>query len=484
MRHRLLRLQRFVQHDIWKTHHSGDPERSDWRMQFVRVLSLAFEGLSKNQLLMRASGLSYASLIGLGPLVAIAVMVSGSFLRSDLETQIKEALLIVAPTLRDYVSVTADPDAADSPTELDIFIDQVVGGAEDILNQVNTEGGGIFRIVGFVLLIWVGINLLTTIETTLNSIWGVTRGRDWSQRVVSYWTFLSLGTLLGIGSTALFSASTLAGFTDFLPFGSTVSGFIIWLSPLLAATMLIVFLTFSYQFFPNTTVRFKPALYGAILVAVLLFLVNFLSIAYLGWVIRMRSFFGSLAIFFVLMLGLYFFWFIILLGAQVTYAIQNVNFLTHREVWQRISVRTQELVTLAAFLRIARRFEECKPPPSAGDLAESLRVPGNVLNKCIELLVDNGWVAAVRKVDDDGMEENFYRPAKPLAKYSLGRFRETFANHGNSAGVDFVASDDPLLTRYLERTSEPAEAPDHDPSLDQLLTDKPLAPDRVSTKAR
>lgn len=450
MRLRIEQLRHYLEHDIWQTPASGETSPRRWYIPFLRVLSLTVEGLFQNQLLMRAAGLSYASLIGLGPLVAIVVMVSGWGLNANPESRIKELLLFVAPTLKEYITVGAERAALDGLSELDLLIEQIVTGAESLLQQVNTGGKGTVSIIGILVLIFVGINLLTSIEKTFNAIWGVKRGRNWSQRIVSYWAFISLGALLGLGSTALFSASTLASYFNWLPFGETLTSVIITLSPFLAALMLVVMLTFGYQFFPNTTVRFRPALYGATLVAIVLVLNNFLSILYVQQVIRMKSVFGSMGILLVMMFGLYFFWMFILVGAQLTYAIQNMNFLTHREVWKRISVRTQEMVTLAAFLMIARRFHDCLPAPTSGELSEHLRVPGNVLNTSLGLLADNGWVTPIRETDNDGMEELHYRPSKPLARYSLAGFREAFANHGNSSGVTFVANVDPLLNRYLE----------------------------------
>ncbi len=469
MRSALLHIRRFIQQAIWQSRSADIESLSRARTRFFRVVGLTYEGIGQNQLLMRAAGLSYASLIGLGPLVALVVMISGSYLKTDPEAQIKEILLFVAPTLREYINVSAVEESPDAPTELDLLIDQIVSGAEDIVGQVNTGGGSALGIIGIVVLIFVGINLLTTIEKTFNAVWGVHRGRNWSQRIVSYWTFLSLGALLGLGSTALFSASTLAGFFDWLPFGASITAIIVALTPLLAILMLIVLLTFGYQFFPNTTVRMRPALIGATLVAIALIANNFLSIFYVQQVIRMKSFFGSLGILFVMMFGLYFFWTFVLVGAQLTYAIQNVRFLTHREVWQRISVRTQEIVTLAAFLYIARRFHVAADAPSPTELSERLRVPGNVLNTALELLAENDWITPIRQANEDGIEETYYRPSKPLAHFSLASFHETFANHGNSAGVEFLSDTDPLLQHYLHEVSDlAAHGSDRDP-LDEVF---------------
>lgn len=478
---RLRQVREFIREDLWHYEAARKTRRAPRHIIFLRVLSLAWEGLQQNQLFTRAAALSYSTLIGLGPLIAIVVMISGSYFKGDAETRIKEALLFVAPTLREYVTVSqggaeATPEEAG---ELDRLIAQIIEGSEATIGQINTAGGRAVGIIGFFVLVFIGIQLLISIEKTFNSIWGVARGRQWTQRVVFYWTFITLGVLLGFGSTALLSASALNSLFEWLPFGATFTAVIITLMPLISLAMLILLLTFGYQFFPNTTVRFRPALIGASIVAILLLLNNYFSIVYVQQVIRMQSLYGSVGIILVMMVGIYFFWVFTLFGAQVTYAIQNVDFLTHREVWQKISVRTQETVTLAAWLLIARRFASSSEPPSAPEISEYLKVPGNVVNTALSVLVDNRWVTPFRQNEDEGLEETYYRPSRPLRTFTLAGYQSLFANHGNSRGADFIRDADPLLGVYrqIQKPSPEGEAVmDFDALFDRHPIDPPESP--------
>ena len=42
----------------------------------------------------------------------------------------------------------------------------------------------------------VGVLLLATVEDQLNALWRVTTPRPWIQRILAYWTLLTLGPLL------------------------------------------------------------------------------------------------------------------------------------------------------------------------------------------------------------------------------------------------------------------------------------------------
>jgi membrane protein len=473
---KLQRLRRFIERDIWDFGVGGDRSLQGQLRALVRVLVISARGLGENRLFSRAAALSYASLIALGPLVAIIVFLSGSFVQTDAETQIKRGLLFIAPSLQEYsrvdTSLEADPEMASAVDEL---ITRIVEGAESMLQQVNTGGSKAFGALGALIFIWVVIQLLTTVENTLNQIWGVHKGRLWSQRVVFYWTFVSLGVLLGLGSTALLSASNLATLTDWVPFGSSMANLTLALSPLLSFFMLVLLLTLFYRFFPNTSVHFKPALIGSLLTASLLLLNNFLSILYVHRVISFQSLYGSVGIIPVLMFGLYFFWILILLGGQLTYAVQNVSYLTTRSAWITISPRSRKLLTLAAFTHIARRFRDCEPPPTIHDISSRFKVPTNLLNESASLLEKMGWITRVAiEGAREEAEGSGFRPSRPLETYTPAAFQSTVERDGQSGAMQNLPAADPILKAYTEALDQLQGDTFWETDMASLLVEHPL----------
>ncbi|MGC9449852.1 MAG: YihY/virulence factor BrkB family protein [Oceanipulchritudo sp.] len=447
------RLREFLSRGIWEAGLGEETSLKGQWVAFLRILSISWRGLLENRLFSRAAALSYSSLIALGPLVAIVVFLSSSFVRTDAETQVKRALLFVAPSLQELITLEEVPGAGSEEermaTALDTLISQIVEGARELLSQINTAGSKTFGAMGFLILIWVVIQLLTSIETTLNQIWGVHQGRPWSQRIVFYWTFVSLGALLGLGSTALFSASNIAGMFDWVPFGSDMSTMLLNISPLLSFFMLVVLLALFYRFFPNTSVRLKPAFIGSLLTASLLFLNNYLSILYVHRVISFQSLYGSVGIIPVLMIGLYFFWVLILLGGQLTYAVQNVDFLANQAAWDRISPGARELLTLSAFLQIARRFHACEPAPTMNELSTRLHVPVNLVNEALQVLEELDWITRITIEERRSESESVgFRPARPLETYTLSRFRSAVEETGDSTIRANLQQTDPLLEKY------------------------------------
>ncbi len=435
-------LSDFLNRRIWQSAALGDRGLRGRLYALLRVFSIVLNGLTDNRLLSRSAALSYYSLIALGPLVAIAVMISGFVIdRDDPElaaASLNRVLQFIAPPVAEMSALGSDqptgPDARIDP-ELVKFLDQIID---------STRSGAVGA-MGVLLLIFISIQLLTSIEKTFNEIWGVRRGRSWFQRIVFYWTFISLGAVLGFASVTLLSAATLARLFDLLPYGAQL---LIWFAPLLSFLLVIALLVAFYRFIPNTAVLWRPALAGAFFVTCLLFLNNYLSFIYVQRVITHQSLYGSLGIIPVLMVGLYIFWFFILTGGQITYSVQNANFLTNRQAWADISTHTRETLSLAAFLLICRRFKDCQPAPSAAELAEIIRAPSHLLNECYTRLCDLGWINAATKVEKDGSQTVRYQPARPLNNITLASFKESFEHYGNDTGAELIHEVDPLIDYY------------------------------------
>lgn len=471
------RLRNFLEHEIWEYGVGGEPSLKGQWIAFLRILSIAFRGLSENRLFSKAAALSYSSLIALGPLVAVVVIFSSSLIRTDAETQIKRALLFIAPSLNEMITLEpASPgsDSGEMATALDTLIAQIIEGAEALLSEVNTGGFKTFGLLGAFILIWVVIQLMTAVETTLNQIWGVHQGRPWIRRIVFYWTFISLGGLLGLGSTALFSASNLIGMLNWVPFGGEMVTVMLRLSPVISFAMLVLLLALFYRFFPNTPVAFKPALAGSLLTASLLILNNYLSILYVQRVLSIQSLYGSVGIIPVMMIGLFFFWVLILLGGQLTYAVQNVRFFANQAAWRQISSLGRELVTLSAFIQIARRFQGSEKAPTMNEMSRQLHIPVNFLNESLETLEEMRWIVRIAIDEEEGeKEEAGYRPAKPLAAYNLSRFRQTLEEFGQSDMIGSLVQSDPVLQRYREALRWHEKDEIFQTRLDELLESVP-----------
>ncbi len=438
--------------EIWDITSLNDKSIRGRMYSFLRIVSITFEGLTQNKILSRSAALSYSSLIGLGPLMAIGVMFSSFVLESgnpDLAVNsLNRVMQFVAPPLAEFSRVEEEELKAAGENEEALYNPQLILLINHIIDSAKS---GTVGIIGAILLILIAMQLLTSIESAFNEIWGVRRGRSFFKRVVFYWTFISLGAVLSFATVTVLSAPSIIRFISDLPYGRQLSGLIFWMTPLLLFILIVVLLMAFYRFIPNTSVGWTAALTGSVIVAVLLIFNNYLSFLYVQKVISSKSLYGSLAIVPILMIGLYIFWIFILLGGQITYSVQNANYLTNREAWHNISSYSRETLTLAAYLLIGRRFKNCQAPYTLREISEIVRAPGQILNTCLDRLGDQGWISAIPLSSEEGVDTVCYQPAKPLNKVTLSEFKNNFEHHGSNIGAHLVHNVDPLIDYYHQR---------------------------------
>ncbi len=449
--------------DIWELEHLGRKTLRARMYLLLRILTLTFQGLRRNKIPVQAAALTFYSLIGLGPLIAIGIMVSGFVVDKGDENMVSDAISTAIRYAAPQLALQIEQGENGSPSGLDPQITEMIN------NVISAAQSGTVGVVGSLMLFVIGIQVLTSIEGSFNSLWGVAQGRKFGERVVVYWTFISMGAVIGTAALTLKTLQTVSSFMERLPFGGEFLTIALFFSPVIVFVMLTALLALFFRFIPNTQVDWKPALTGAALVVVLLNLYNKLSFLYVQRVVDTRSLYGSVGIIVVLMLGLYVFWLLILLGGQVTYAVQNADYLTNENAWQKTSERSREVVSLATLLAIAKRFHAGGPPLKASELHKRLRVPSHILNSSITRLCEIGYLNQVESKTVEEERDHAYQPGRPLENIKLGEFKQAFECYGNNDGTDLVASSNPAIETYLEEIVSLKDCPSAGLKISDLL---------------
>ncbi|RKX35491.1 MAG: hypothetical protein DRP71_03355 [Verrucomicrobia bacterium] len=447
-----------------------------------RVFSLTWVGLSDNKLVSRAAGLSYSSLLSIGPLIAIAVLFSGLALdrgnTDEVVRMINKGILFIAPQVTEFEQIVDQTDNGGSgTTNAEPMVNPHL--ATMLENFIEGSRSKTIGVLGSLFLIVIVIQLFTSIEDAFNTIWGVRRGRNWVVRIVLYWTVVTLGAILAFASLTLLSASTFVTGLESLPLGSRIHAFLANSGSLVSLVALAVLLTAFYRFIPSTKVNWLPAIIGAVIVVAMLNLNNHLAFLYLRKVVIAQSLYGSVGILVVLMVGLYTFWLIILAGGQITYAIQNASFQGSRAVWNALSFRTREVVSFLILGLVCRRFHQCKPPYTASQLAAVTRIPNQLLNESLSRLQDLKLVTAIPPEDNDSGQDHRFQPARPLSSIGLAEFRTGFAALGETpAGIE-PSKLDPTIASFLKQGQDAMIQSYGDVSMVDLVNRQELPDDNI-----
>src|SRR5438105_6842765 len=247
--------------------------------------------------------------------------------------------------------------------------------------------------IGIVGIAGTGVLLLATVEDQLNALWRVTTPRPWGQRVVAYWTLMTLGPLLvGMSltlSTYLDSAARRAGL-DPEALVQFASGWPHVLARLVPLLLELVACTLLYCLIPNCAVRWRDGALGATVAAIAIEILKIGFTLYIGTISSYQTVYGALATVPIFLLWMYVSWMAVLLGAVVA-----ANLPTWR-VDERLAHLSSggvrlgfSLALIAALARAQRRGASCR----IAALATELGVATSVVDEHLQRLASSGFAA-------------------------------------------------------------------------------------------
>jgi len=377
------RASRFVRDELWE----AEPEPRTAAARALAVLQFTVmiaQGFVRDQLLLRASALTYFTVLSIVPLLAITIAIATA------------------------VGVTGN--------FAEMVVDRLLAGSPDakakILGFVAEANFAALGTIGAATLFLTTVFGISNIESSFNEIWGVKQVRTWGRRLPDYLAVLVIAPILaGVALSLVTTFRSQAGIERLLEIPGSTLLYAYGLKQVPAVIRSLAF-TVLIWFLPNTRVRPPAAILGG-------FVAGFLVIAaqnlYLGasvGVARANALYGSFAQIPLLFVWLYFFWAIVLFGAEVAFAYQNLD-LYRREVrGQQPSPAAREAIALCITLEVARTFRDTRPGWNADGLADELKVPVRTVRDVVSRLEHDGILSERR----EGDEHEGYQLGRPAEK--------------------------------------------------------------------
>jgi membrane protein len=199
------------------------------------------------------------------------------------------------------------------------------------------------------------------------------------------------------------------------PFFSRVYGLGLSQLPLV---FLFVGFTFLYWFFPNTHVRVRAAALGGAVSAVLFSAARAIYVDFQVGAATYQTVFGALSAVPLILVWLYACWAILLLGAEVAFAFQNLKFARREMRAGEICPAEREAVALELMVGLGRAFSGGDEPPTAERLADLLDEPVRQVRRLLEELEQADLTRTVLPQEEGDVG---FVPAAPLAELTVGQ---------------------------------------------------------------
>ncbi|MFA5293570.1 MAG: YhjD/YihY/BrkB family envelope integrity protein [Phycisphaerae bacterium] len=349
----------------------------------IRLWPQCIKLLVKNKAYIQAKVLSYNTIFGFVPLAIVTLLLFHSIGAFE---KIGDPLknFVYEQTFLKNIQYTADPNDPEKKINLAQKFDEFTASYYENLNT------GSITVVGSLIVIWVAIMVLITIENSFNTIWGVTRGRNFVQRVSNYWAFLTLGPLL-FGVVVYVNArySITSHFTH---------GVFTYIAPLVPFVVAFAGLFALYILMPNAKVSAKAAFWGALVAALVWTLAKWGFGVYVKF-IPYSKIYGVLGLIPLAVLWIYITWLIVLFGLQLTFTTQNLTTIEQAE--KAAAFRRQEyflatdmqLINVMKF--ICAKFETQNVPVPPELVCSQLNLPADFTDKVLNHLVKSGLLLRI-----------------------------------------------------------------------------------------
>ena len=295
----ITRIVRFITHDIWLL---NEKDFSRWKGRLVRdakTVILMMNTFMDQKIAYQITALAFRSMLAVVPAIAI-----GFYLTDGLGLRDKFAQVLQANLGEERI------------------IEGLLKAADNIVQTAET---GLFGFISMASFVWIVLSLMITVRQVFNNVWKVDRERSF---------FKMIGVIIGITILSpfvviiFFSGSVVYShvldllFPTKLFFTEHLKSLLSWAS---FAGASILILSAMYKYIPGTKVRYRHALKSALIAGIVFTGVQYLYLETQVMVAKQSAVYGVLAAVPLFMIWLNLGWTIILYGAELSYAFQNVD---------------------------------------------------------------------------------------------------------------------------------------------------------------
>ncbi len=412
---------------IWHTPLSELSRRKTFLIKQLRIMYLAGRGFMNDKVQLRASALTFYTLLSIIPIVAIALAIAKGFgLDQNLESMIKNA------------------------KEFESYSEVLTPLLDRAKVTVQETSGGYIAGVGVIVLFWSVISLLSQIESSFNHIWQIKSSRPWYRKFTDYLTIMLIAPVLLILSSSItvFISTELSDFISRAPilsFFKPVISFLIKLAPYFLTW---VILTLIFIVMPNTKVNFVPAMVSGIIAGTSLQILLWLYFDLQYGITKLSAIYGGLAALPLFIILLQASWTIVLLGAEISFANQNVSRYEFESDALNVSNYHKRALILMIMHMIIRNFSIGEKPISAEHIGKTLKIPVRLATDILQDLTSAELVSVIHEKEE---KERFYQPAMDINKLTVSFVLSRLDKRGTEHRVILKSREYETVVKMLDK---------------------------------
>ena len=402
--------------DLWVMETNGLSKTWKYLLRLTRIIVVAIQGFNENKVMLRASALTFYSIISIVPVVAMIFGIAKGFGFDDfLKSKIVE-------------NFEGQEEVAN----------YILNFAQNFLEKSK---GGVIAGIGVVMLFWAVMKVLSIIEGSFNDIWGIKKTRTWVRKFSDYFSIMLVAPIFIILAASMnvyiaYTINSLTSSIELFGYVAPVFKFFLRFTPY----VLIWFLfTFLYIVMPNTKVKFGSGFVAGIIAGSLFQVIQWVYIDLQIGVSSYNGIYGSFAALPLLMVWMQSSWVVVLLGAELSFAHQNVEKIENETHTGKLSAHQRKILSLMIMKRLVERFRKGERPVKISELSADLNIPYRLLHEIMYVLIDCNVVS---EVVTDVANDTAYQPALDINRITVVYVLERIQK---SSGIDLSLADSPEL---------------------------------------
>jgi membrane protein len=378
---------------IWNTPLSELSRRKSYIFKQLRIIVLAVRGFLNDKVQLRASALTFYSLLSVIPIAAIVFAIAKGF---GLDQTLQDLIIKKSGSEQEVLSWLLQ--------KARIAIE-------------NTRGDYLAGI-GMIILFWSVMSLLNHIESSFNHIWQIRSSRPWYRKFTDYLTIMLIAPVFIVLSSGItgFQVTTLPDYmvnAPILDFFKPVISFLVKFAPYFLSW---VALTVLYIIMPNAKVKLMPALISGIIAGTILQGIQWLYIDLQFGISKLNAIYGSFAAVPLFIIWLQSSWTVVLLGAEICFANQNLSRYEMESEALNISNYQKRALILMIMHMIIRNFMLGEKPISAEYIAVNLKIPVRLARDILQDLSNANLVSIIHENEE---KERLYQPALDVNRLTV-----------------------------------------------------------------
>jgi membrane protein len=399
------RFLQFIKTEVWLLKTSQYHPVLGFLIRQLRIILIAIKGFRDHRIQLRASALTFYSLLSIVPVAAMIFGIAEGFgFKARLEIELNKMIA--------------------EREEMAEVLKYVLEFANSMLDNIN---GGIIAGIGLLFLFWSVMKLLGNIENSFNVIWQIRQPRAFARKFADYLSMMLIAPILFfLSSTITVYLGNIAGSESVI--GVHLGPLLIFIVKLMPYILIFLLFTLLYVIMPNTKVQFKYALNAGLIAGIIFQITQFLYIYFQVGVGRYGAIYGSFVALPLFLIWLQLSWLIVLLGAEMSFAYQNLEKYEFETEALSISGKNRRLLTFLLMYTIVKKFQSGEKPNTSAQLGHELGIPVRLVRDIIYDLLEARLIV---EATTESAKENGYVPALDINRIDVGLLIERLELSGD-----------------------------------------------------